>query len=526
MRIYVAGEKDTLKKIALIYEASLNDCLSINPHITNPDQEIHGMVVNIPGQVSSQLPVPACPLAEPAKLIDQWVPLTPLSKMEQTEYDVLIIGSGTGGGAALWRLCEQAGKNRIKIGIIERGDLLLPTAALNVPTLSNWDDMLEYYLNPKISAPIGKMLPEYPEARLVYALGGRTLFWAATTPRIPPFEFTNWPITYKEIEPYYNIAEQMMKVSRYSSPFSQLLLRRLWQNGYPESGLLPEAVDRNGYNVYFSSLVFFSEALRLGSFDLAVNARAIQILTKGQNVTGVKVMSRDKSSYFLKAKNVIVAGSTFETPRLLLYSGIPGRAIGHYLINHSYLKSQGFLRPEDSTEGRVSLLIPETKNRPYQFKIEGEKMYLEYDVTGRILSRFENYVYLDPGKPDEYGIPGIQVNFSYSEADKAVIGEMVEAIHHVASVMKVKLASTVNRPEICIWPPGADNHDAGTCRMGEDPLTSATNRYGQIHGISGLYVADNSLIPALGPVNPTLTTAALAIRTADYVVRQLIHAAQ
>lgn len=90
---------------------------------------------------------------------------------------------------------------------------------------------------------------------------------------------------------------------------------------------------------------------------------------------------------------------------------------------------------------------------------------------------------------------------------------MVKAIRHFASVMKVKLASTVDRPEICICPPGTDKNDAGTCRMGEDPMTSATNRYGQIHGITGLYIADNSLIPAFGPVNPTLTTAALAIRT-------------
>ncbi|HTG71789.1 MAG TPA: hypothetical protein VL921_21195 [Candidatus Udaeobacter sp.] len=63
-------------------------------------------------------------------------------------------------------------------------------------------------MNPKISTPIGDFLPEHPGARLVYALGGRTLFWAATTPRIPVIDFLKWPITYKEIEPYYNLAEQ------------------------------------------------------------------------------------------------------------------------------------------------------------------------------------------------------------------------------------------------------------------------------------------------------------------------------
>ncbi len=62
-------------------------------------------------------------------------------------------------------------------------------------------------------------------------------------------------------------------------------------------------------------------------------------------------------------------------------------------------------------------------------------------------------------------------------------------------------------------------HDAGTCRMGTDPDTSVTNPYGQVHGITGLFVADNSGIPTSGTANPTLTTVALAIRTADYMMR-------
>ncbi|XEC96004.1 GMC oxidoreductase [Paenibacillus tarimensis] len=43
----------------------------------------------------------------------------------------------------------------------------------------------------------------------------------------------------------------------------------------------------------------------------------------------------------------------------------------------------------------------------------------------------------------------------------------------------------------------------------------------QIHGVFGLYVADNSIFPVMGAANPTLTMVALAIRTADYIIRQL-----
>ncbi|MNR60569.1 Paromamine 6'-oxidase [compost metagenome] len=69
-------------------------------------------------------------------------------------------------------------------------------------------------------------------------------------------------------------------------------------------------------------------------------------------------------------------------------------------------------------------------------------------------------------------------------------------------------------------PPGADSHESGTCRMGTDPYTSATNPYGQIHHVPGLFVADNSVLPSTGGANPTLSTIALAIRTADYIAGQ------
>ncbi len=41
----------------------------------------------------------------------------PIRTMEQTDYDVIIVGTGAGGGAVLWRLCEQWKENGKKVGI-------------------------------------------------------------------------------------------------------------------------------------------------------------------------------------------------------------------------------------------------------------------------------------------------------------------------------------------------------------------------------------------------------------------------
>lgn len=109
----------------------------------------------------------------------------------------------------------------------------------------------------------------------------------------------------------------------------------------------------------------------------------------------------------------------------------------------------------------------------------------------------------------------VRIHFSYSEKDKVIICQMEEAVKQVYAVLKAPESAEA---PIRFFPLEAI-HDAGTCRMGYDPNTSATDPHGQIHGISGLYVADNSVLPLSGTANPTLTTVALAIRTADQIIR-------
>jgi choline dehydrogenase-like flavoprotein len=60
-------------------------------------------------------------------------------------------------------------------------------------------------------------------------------------------------------------------------------------------------------------------------------------------------------------------------------------------------------------------------------------------------------------------------------------------------------------------------HLMGGCRMGTDPATSVTDAWGRVHGKPGLYVADASLFPGSAEVNPYLTIMALANRVAEAV---------
>ncbi|TPV95058.1 MAG: GMC family oxidoreductase [Myxococcales bacterium FL481] len=64
-------------------------------------------------------------------------------------------------------------------------------------------------------------------------------------------------------------------------------------------------------------------------------------------------------------------------------------------------------------------------------------------------------------------------------------------------------------------------HVSGTCRMGDDPETSVVDADQRCHDLDNLYVADASVFPTSGGINPSLTIAALALRVADRISARL-----
>lgn len=551
IRIYIANDGHSLRYIAGQNQIDVAELLSLNPNIEDPDQNIGGIPLKLPPLVQSgmkpKIVPPTCPPDPPTGFLDQWIPLTPLEQMEQTEYDVLIIGTGAGGSAVLWRLCEQLGMSGKRIGIIDAGDLLLPMHAQNIPTL-DLERFRQLFTNPKISIPIGKRIPDFPAATLLHALGGRTLFWSGVSPRMHESVLRKWPVTLKEMSYYYNVAEEVMNITRdytKGSSVTEDLVKRLREGGFTEASGLPMAVDlettkygRIHSNVFYSAMNLFAYSLNQSSFDLAVKARAVKVLHEKGRVVGVEVKNPDKKSFFLKSKNVVVSAGALETPQLLLYSGIQGKAIGHYLTNHSFIMAHGVLNRADFSEllGTLGILIPQTDEQPLQIQLYGPGDYFWYSYEeepllkelgvrfegfGIVESRYENQVYLNPNRRNEYGVPEIQINFSYSEKDKEIIQQVSQTVRQVSEIIKAPLISKGGKPDLCLMPPGQDNHVSGTCRMSDDSCDGGTNRYGEVFGVAGLFVADNSVLPPMGASNPTLTTISLAIRTADYIMTKL-----
>ena len=68
----------------------------------------------------------------------------------------------------------------------------------------------------------------------------------------------------------------------------------------------------------------------------------------------------------------------------------------------------------------------------------------------------------------------------------------------------------------------SSTHVFGTCRMGSDPDASVVDAFGRSHRWRNLFISDASVFPSTGGgEGPSLTIAALAIRTARRIVELL-----
>jgi len=65
------------------------------------------------------------------------------------------------------------------------------------------------------------------------------------------------------------------------------------------------------------------------------------------------------------------------------------------------------------------------------------------------------------------------------------------------------------------------DHIMGTVIMGSDPADSVVDGDCRTHDHPNLFLATTGVIPASGMINPTLTGAALALRAADVIRREI-----
>lgn len=139
---------------------------------------------------------------------------------------------------------------------------------------------------------------------------------------------------------------------------------------------------------------------------------------------------------------------------------------------------------------------------------------------GESIPQYTNYCELDPNVVDQYGIPVLRFHYQWTDHERRQAKHMHETFEAILTAAGATLLGTKPGPEndYGLAAPGRIIHEVGTTRMGDDPQTSVTDRFGRTHDCDNVYVVDAGTFVSQADKNPTWTILALAWRTADHVV--------
>jgi choline dehydrogenase-like flavoprotein len=146
-------------------------------------------------------------------------------------------------------------------------------------------------------------------------------------------------------------------------------------------------------------------------------------------------------------------------------------------------------------------------------------------LVGEDMPQLGNRVDLDPRIRDFQGLPVPRITHSPHRFELAASEYYAPKLAAICDAATGSVASTVRRGALAAPAPrGADiegpfatAHIMGTARMGADARRSVSDRFGRVHEVDNLFLADGSVFASSGGFNPTLTIMALALRQADHI---------
>jgi choline dehydrogenase-like flavoprotein len=142
---------------------------------------------------------------------------------------------------------------------------------------------------------------------------------------------------------------------------------------------------------------------------------------------------------------------------------------------------------------------------------------------GESVPQYDNYCEIDPDTVDKYGIPVLRFHYKWTEHEVKQAKHMHDTFEEILTGMGGVLLGqkpTVEN-QYGLLAPGRIIHEVGTSRMGDDPKTSALNKYAQAHDCKNLFVVDAGSFVSQADKNPTWTILALSWRTSEYIIDQL-----
>jgi choline dehydrogenase-like flavoprotein len=517
--------------------------------------------------------------------------------MQMDAYDVIIIGSGAGGGT-LARHLAPSGK---RILVLERGDWLRREP-------QNWSAGDVFVDNRYVSPDTwyddrGRAF----QPQVHYFVGGATKLYGAALYRLRETDFGElqhhdgvspaWPIPYDDLEPYYTLAERHYEVhgargedpteppSSAPYPFPAV-------SHEPRIQKLADDLEAAGYHPFhapcgirldeantpystcircqtcdgFPCLVHAKSdaevfgvrpALEHENVTLLTNARAVRLETNdaGTVVTEV-VVERDGAEERYQAEIVVAACGAANTAKLLLVSANEkhpnGLANGSDQVGRNYMfhdsiavlalsreanetvfqKTLGlndFYFGSDDFEYPLGNIQMVGKSVSQMFRGErprDTKLAPEWTLE-RIASHAIDFWLSTEDLPSPDNRVTVEqdgnIKLTYQETNATAKKRLYEKLQSMLGHLDMHGGHLFHRFAYMKndIPVAGCAHQAGTARFGSDPATSVVNTDCRAHELDNLYVADTSIFPSIGAVNPALTAMANALRVGDHLLERM-----
>lgn len=511
---------------------------------------------------------------------DLWSTSSPASPDEvigdEVEADIVIVGTGAGGSAAAWGL-RQSGA---RVLVLEMGDYLPKEP-------QNWiaEDV---YLRRRYKSTetwVDNATGNTFHPGLHDFVGGNTKVFGAAFPRfrVSDFEATEhadgtspaWPISYTDMEPYYEQAEQLFAVHGDDSddpsapprrtghpypplshePFMAELVDAMRRAGAHPSPV-PLGVDRrvggkcircqtcDGYPCQIDAksdaeISALRPALAEGELRLLRNTKAVrvEVAHDGRRVVGLDCTHHGRSLR-IKAPRILLACGSVRTAILLQQSVGPNHEQGlgnnHDQVGRHYMQHVNTALTAIDPRRRNDVVFQKTVqlNDWYLAGADGSGLpWGNVQALGKL-----QWAHLKAARPHVpksllRQVAGRSVEWWVMSEDlprpdhrvglrpDGRIGVTWSPTNMSTHKLLIKQLSSLLRecgfPMVFHETLGIDinSHQCGVARMGEDPTASVVGANGQMHGVDGLWLVDSSVFVSSAAVNPALTIAANALRT-------------
>jgi len=500
--------------------------------------------------------------------------------MRKERYDVVIIGSGAGGGTVAQSLSARSPASLL---ILERGDYV-PREDANWSPEAVWKDLRyrtkEHWLDDR-----GKEFRPYTH----YCVGGNTKFWGSVLYRLRREDFQatehvdgvspGWPIDYDTLEPFYERAERLFHVHGEHgldptepprgpfpyepiphAPVMEELVDKLRSQGLHPSplplGLLsPGAPDGcilcDTCNSFPCKLHAKSEAdvccirpaVRQPNVTLWTNACARRLVTDpaGRKVEAVEV-ERDGETLRVEASLFVVSCGAVNSAALLLRSandahpnGLANSSglVGRRYMAHLATMMQGFhpFRPNETVFQKTVAINdfyfrgPDTDYPLGHIQSQGRTHPVMEQTANPFIPLWAYAPWV------ARGVDWLAMSEDLPRAENRVVVAPDGRIRldyrpnnmgpHRRLVKETKrILRRLGFWSVVKHSHGSRNttHQCGTLCFGTDPRASVLDPFCRSHDVGNLFVVDASFFPSSAAVNPGLTIVAQALRVSDHIV--------